>query len=176
MKKVLTGLSAIVLGAGVPVAASAMDADKPAYVGVTLASIQQDDRFFGTDEFSTQDIFVRVGGRISEHFSSELRAGTTINDKSAGGAEFNHDYHFGGYLKLRHEFDGMSPYLIAGYGFGKETVTLGGSASETFSSEAYGAGVDFMADRLGVSLEYLVHYKIGSVTRQGLSIGIFRTF
>ena len=176
MKKVLTGLIAMVLGAGVPVAASAMDVERPAYVGVSLASIQQDDRFFGTDEFSTKDVFVRVGGRISDHFSSELRAGTTLSDKSVGGTTFNHDYHFGGYLKARHEFEGMSPYLIVGYGFGKETVTLGGSASETFSSEAYGAGIDFMADRLGVSLEYLIHYKIGSMTRQGLSIGIFRTF
>lgn len=182
MKKFLAVACAFWLGTMFStIVAAQVDDTGSVQLGVNLANIKQDNRFPGflgnDDTFNTTDIFFRLSGRINHYFSSELRLGTTVSDKSSGGNSLTHDYHAGGYLKLRKDLGSLSPYLVAGYTYGQETADIQQSSTSTFSSESYGVGADVLFNgSFGLNFEYMIYYDISSVERKGFSLGVFRTF
>lgn len=152
------------------------------FVGINYTRLQQNDRFFGHDRFSTGELFGRIGGHINKYVTTEMRIGTTINDKEQGGEKYRFDYHIGGYVELGYQFHLLRPYLLLGYTFGEEKATLYNNVQyKSYKSHvhdvSYGAGVDlYLSKKIGINAEYVQYYDIGNVTFKGPSAGVFYRF
>lgn len=152
------------------------------FVGLNYTQLEQNDRYFGSDRFDTGELFARIGGHVNKYFTTELRLGTTVDDKSKGDTSYRFDYHVGAYAELGYQFSLLRPYLLAGYTFGREQVTRPrGGRDETekdhINDFSYGAGVDlYLSERLGINAEYVRYYDIGNVTYKGPSAGVFYRF
>ena len=177
MRKLVLGAA---LGAAVCVAPSMAMAS--GFVGLNYTRLQQNDRYFGGDRFTTGEVFGRIGGRINKYVTTELRVGTTLNDKSEGKTRYQFNYHAGVYLDLGYQFRMLRPYLLLGYTFGEEEYTQDNNGSYVSQTHhlhdySYGAGVDFyLGKRLGINAEYVQYYDIGNITYKGPSAGIFYRF
>ena len=144
------------------------------YIGISYAQLEQYDRFFGGDRFDTDEVFLRLGGRLTDIFETELRAGMTARSESQGNVDFSHDYIVTGLLRAGYTFGFVRPYVAAGYTFGKERLKVGtDELSETFRDRSYGGGVDILlGDRLGVNVELMQYYDMGNLRLQGYSAGL----
>jgi len=181
MKKVIASVAVAVLGycSVAQAQAQAQAQDFPqGYVGVSYADLEQNDRFFGKDRFSTGDVFFRLGGYLNEIFDAELRVGTTLSTKSGNGMEFGHDYLASMFLRAGYAFGPVKPYVAVGYSYGKERLDLGNrEVTDTFDDPSYAVGVDIgVGERLGVNLELTQYYDIGNVTLKGPSAGVIWRF
>lgn len=152
------------------------------FVGVNYTRLQQNDRYFGGDRFSTGEVFGRIGGHINKYVTTELRLGTTLSDKSQGKTRYQFNYNAGVYMELGYQFKMLRPYLLAGYTFGEEKFQKETNGTYTNESHhlhdySYGAGVDFyLGQQLGINAEYIQYYDIGNITYKGPSVGMFYRF
>lgn len=168
----------LVLGAalGAAILTSPSVAMAGGFVGLNYTRLQQNDRFFGKDHFDTGELFGRIGGHVNKYFTTEMRVGTTINEKTQGDKKYRFNYHIGAYVELGYQTRLVRPYLLLGYTYGQEQVTLSRSKEEKSSVNdvSYGAGVDlYLSERLGINAEYVQYYDIGNVTYKGPSVGVF---
>ncbi|MCH8542367.1 MAG: porin family protein [Alcanivorax sp.] len=150
------------------------DAPYQGYIGISYAQLEQYDRFFGGDRFDTGEVFVRLGGRLTDIFDSEIRLGSTIQTQSNAVFEFRHDYIITGLLRAGYSFGAFRPYIAAGYTFGQERLKIGSDeVTDTFRDVSYGGGVDVsLGERLGLNVEMLNYYEIGNLRLQGPSAGV----
>src|SRR5690606_2056248 len=149
------------------------------YVGVSYADLEQNDRFFGDDRFSTDEVFVRLGGRLNDVFEAELRAGTTASPKEQGNVEFKHNYLVSGFLRAGYTMGPVRPYVAVGYTYGEEKLDAGGAGSgdKTFNDTSFAVGVDVnVTQQLGINVELTQYYDIGNVTLKGPSAGVIWRF
>lgn len=150
------------------------------YIGVNYAQLEQDDRFFGGEDFDTGDVFVRLGGHINEYFAGELRIGTTLESEEDTGAglEFRHDSVVSALLRLQYKFGAFKPYAVAGMSRIDESLdTNTGSNSSSFNDATFGAGFDFaLGEKFGLNVEYLQLSDDAGVKRIGPSVGVFMNF
>lgn len=177
MRKFIWGSALSLLGAFVPAFSFA-----DGYIGLNYTQLEQEDRFFGEGEFDTGEVFARLGGHVNRYFATELRLGSTLNDKSEGGEEYRFNYHVGAYVQLGYQFDFWRPYSLLGYTYGEEEATLNNNiryddATATIKDTSYGAGVDInIGENLGLNAEYVQYYDIGDVSFKGPSAGVFYKF
>lgn len=176
MKKSLASLLAGVALIGAS-AAQAYDG----FVGINYINMEQNDRFFGEERFTTGDVMVRFGGQINEYFLSELRLGATAAPKEEGNVKFSNDYYVGPFLRVQKPMGIFTPYAGVGYMWLKERVKSGGTATAKLSDMTYGIGFDIgLGERLGVNAEYFVlSYDgdpRGQIDRKGPSLGVFYKF
>lgn len=131
--------------------------------------------FNGGDDFETSDVFLRLGGRITPWFASELRLGTTVDDFSDGGETYRYDFHAGAFVRLDYNWWQLTPYLIGGLTSGqRELDSLG---SESFVSYSYGAGLEIdVYANWGLQLEYMQLYAGEDFEPEMLSAGIYFRF
>ena len=95
---------------------------------------------------------IRVGGKINDHFVSELRVGATIVPEEEGGQEYRNDYFVGGFLRVQKQFGGFVPYVGLSYTYIKESFD---DASATLQDLGYAGGFDIcIGERLGLNVEY----------------------
>lgn len=149
------------------------------YVGLSYADLEQNDRFFGKDRFSTGEAIFRLGGHLNEIFDAELRAGATVSPKEKGDVEFKHDYLISGFLKAGYSFGAVRPYVAVGYTYGREKLDAGpaGREDKSFNDTSYAVGVDVSLGRqLGLNVELTQYYDIGNVTLKGPSAGVIWRF
>lgn len=176
MKKVVAVVAVVALGC----VGMAQAQDFPqGYVGVSYADLEQNDRFFGKDRFSTNEVFFRLGGRLTEIFEAELRAGTTVSPEEKGGVEFQHNYLVSGFLRAGYAIGPVRPYVAVGYTYGEEKLDAGGAGSDdkTFNDASYAVGVDLnVSQQLGINIELTQYYDIGNVTLKGPSAGVIWRF
>jgi len=122
---------------------------------------------------------VRAGIDFTSFLALEGRAGVGVNSDERGPAEFDLDRLYGGYLKLSVPIAGvLSPYAIAGYSEvrGKASV-LGVSATETYSDESYGVGVDAsVAGVIGLNVEYMRYLDENNSELNAVSVGVRSSF
>ena len=150
------------------------------YYGINYAQIDQDDRFFGGDTFSTGEVYGRLGGHINHYVAGEMRLGTTVTPKedTALDTKFQNKRWYSLLARLQYPVSVFTPYLVGGYSSVKEQVSVGGtSANATFTTTStLGAGIDLTFKRWGINLEYLQLANEDNVSRKGPSAGIFFTF
>lgn len=166
------------VGAALLVLLPSMVAADDGFAGISYTQLDQNDRFFGDDNFDTGEVFGRLGAAINDYFSAEMRLGTTLADKSEGGGEYRFNYHVGGYVSLGYSFGNIRPYVMAGYTFGEEEIEVAGEAhSDTIDDLSYGVGADVIfGEHLGANVEYTQYYDIGNVTYKGPSVGLVYQF
>lgn len=152
------------------------------YMGINYAVLEQDNRFapnFSGEEFDTGDLFFRLGGDITEVFSSELRVGRTVAPKEENEFEFQNNYIVGAYLRIDYEMNFLKPYVVIGGIRGEESLEGPGGidAEESFDDVSGGVGLDLQfGDHLGLNMEYTHYYDINDVTLRGPSAGVYWAF
>lgn len=161
----------------------AVSAQAGAYLSLGYAQHKQDDRFFGGDTFDTGDVVVKLGGEVNRWFGVEMRAGTTANsnkDDLRGlpgvEGEYRMRYFYGAYARLNLANPTfVTPYILGGHTWSEEKLKVhapgGGSYTDTWDDNSYGAGLDFsLSRRFGLNLEYMF-YRINddNVTIKGPS-------
>jgi hypothetical protein len=149
------------------------------FVGINYAELEQHDRFFGDDRFSTGEIMLRAGGYLSPNFVAELRIGTTVMEEESGGVRFRNEHFVTGLLRIQKEFGPITPYLGVGYSAVKEELPTGGDYE--FQDWSYAIGLDLMlGEKLGINGEIFVLSLDGepnnNVDRKGPSVGVFYKF
>lgn len=149
------------------------------FVGINYAELEQNDRFFGGDRFSTGEIMVRAGGYLNPNFVAELRVGTTAMEEEEAGIRFRNEYFVTGMLRVQKEFGPITPYLGLGYSKVKEQLPAG--QSYEFYDWSYAVGLDLMlGDHLGINGEIFVlslnSDPQNNIDRKGPSVGIFYKF
>ena len=178
MKKLSAALlvTALSLGSSATVLAS----ERPAYLGVSYYQMTQDeDRFFGEDDFSTGELMVRFGGRVTSWLSTEWRAGRTISPEEVDDDEFLHRYMWGVYARLGIPLGRLHPYILGGYTRGQEVFKddVEGTSKGRFGEYSYGVGLDVDVTRsIGVNIEYFHIYDVNSVTLDGPGMGLYWRF
>ncbi|MFN3713797.1 MAG: outer membrane beta-barrel protein [Alcanivoracaceae bacterium] len=176
MKNSLRNVMLLAAIGATPLVASATE-EGIGYIGVNYFQVETDDRFFGGDSVDTGDLVIRVGGKLTETFTSELRVGMTAVPEEQGGIEYKNDYYIGGMLRMQKAYAGFTPYLGISYTFIKESLTGAGSA--TLRDFGYAAGADIrLGEKLGVNLEYWVMTgdPTNDIDRKGPSVGVFYRF
>lgn len=173
MKRILGALAIGVFGLGV----SAAQAD--AYLSLGYGHHEQDDRFYGHDRFKTGEAIAKLGGRVTDWFTVEMRTGTTVKDKKGElrglgvDGKYRVNYFYGAYIKLGlPNASAFTPYVIGGYTEGKEEMkTRLGNEDQKFYDSSYGAGLDMdLTQRVGLNLEYMFYYDKDNVTLKGPSL------
>jgi hypothetical protein len=176
MKNTLRNVTLIAAIGVMPVVASAVE-ENAGYIGVNYFQVETYDRFFGGDRVDTGDLVIRVGGKLTETFTSELRLGMTVLPEEQGNIEYKNDYYIGGMLRMQKAYAGFTPYLGISYTFIKESLTGAGSA--TLRDFGYAAGADIsLGEKLGVNLELwmMTGDPTNDIDRKGPSVGVFYKF
>lgn len=176
MKNSVRNLMLAVAMGGAPVVASAVE-DSMGYVGVNYFQVDTYDRFFGGDRVDTGDLVIRVGGKLTEFFTSELRVGMTAFPEEQGNIEYKNDYYIGGMLRMQKAYAGFTPYVGVSYTFIKESLTGAGSA--TLRDFGYAAGADInLGEKIGLNLEFwmMTGDPTNDIDRKGPSVGVFYKF
>lgn len=151
------------------------------YLGINWAQFSQrpDPALQGFNQgrrFETDDLQLRLGGRIAPNFASELRAGTSlVEHKDATGASYKNRY-YGSYVLRTHlTLWRFQPYLAANYSYGERELSSLGSGR--LSGFGYAAGVDIKVfGPVGINLEYARPYATEKLDPQVLSGGILWSF
>lgn len=179
MKKGFIGLVAGVIAS---LGCVAQAADSNAYIGINYMLLEQESRFGGADDIETGETLVRFGGEISDHFSSELRLGTTTTSAEDGVAKFKQVYSMGGLLRLRKEFGALTPYVGLGYMWSREKLSRAGALTgeREVSDVAAAVGLDIsLGEKLGLNVEYFAQSMEAfgaDINRNGPSAGLFWRF
>lgn len=161
----------------------------PGYLGVNFSYYEQEpEKIFsglnGGKSFETNDVHLRLGGRISNYFASELRLGGLRDEWTQGNHRYRYDYHLSAHLRANYPLGFLVPYVQLGYSVGQRSVTfpdedldLDWRGQETLASYSYGAGIDLLlGNRLGVNLEYAHPYPQESTAPTMVSGGLFFRF
>lgn len=178
MKKLSAGLLALVFG----MAANSvvLADDKAAYLGLSYYQLMQDeDRFFGEEDFSTGELMLRFGGKVTSWLGAEWRAGRTIVSEEVDDDEYYHRYILGLYLKLGMDVGPLYPYVIGGYTRGREIFRddAAGTSKGIFGEYSVGAGFDLdITDSIGINVEYFHVYDVNDVTLSGPGAGLYWRF
>lgn len=179
MKRVLGALLVLVFGVSAQWA-HAGDYQAVGYIGANYAILEQDDRFFGEEDFDTGELIGRIGGHVNKYFAGEMRVGSTIGPEESkdGSVEFVHQYYYTGLIRLQYPMGALTPYLVAGYSkINEEISTSSSSTSASFSDTSAGIGTDIgLGQRWGINLEYFQLSDKDDVARKGASFGLFLTF
>ena len=174
MKKVLGSAA----GAALIMVSSLAQAN--GYIGVNYSQMEQDAPYFGTEDFDTGDVHVRLGGHINELFAGELRVGTTLDSEedTAANLEFRHDSIVSLLLRLQYKMGAFQPYAVAGVSRIEESLDGGtGSLTGSFTDASFGVGFDFaLGDTWGLNAEYFQLADDSGIKRIGPSVGIFMNF
>ena len=176
MKKVLGSAA----GAALIMVSSLAQAN--GYIGVNYSQMEQDADYFGTEDFDTGDVHVRLGGHINELFAGELRVGTTLDSEEAANTEYRHDSIISLLLRMQYKMGAFQPYAVAGVSRIEEsldggTPPLTGSISRSFTDASFGVGFDFaLGETWGLNAEYLQLSDDSGIKRIGPSVGIFMNF
>lgn len=149
------------------------------FIGINYAQIEQNDRFFGDDKFSTGEIMLRVGGYLNPNFVAELRIGTTALEEEEAGVRFRNEYFVTGMLRAQKEIGPLTPYL--GLGYSKVNEQLPSGDSYEFYDWSGAVGLDLMlGEQLGINGEIFLLTLNGkpenNIDRKGPSVGIFYRF
>ncbi len=146
--------------------------------GATAAGFNQG------ESFSTQDLWLRLGGRISDHFATELRWGKTFNRKTSrepgSKGRYKNNHHYGGYLLAGYPIHQFQPYVVVGHTWGKRSLTFSSTAagdtrkgSQRLSSFSYGLGLNWaLSPRWVVNAEYLYLYPNEDVKAVASQLGL----
>ena len=148
------------------------------FIGINYTQLEQDDRFFGSDDFDTGEVFARLGGHINEYVSAEMRLGTTLTDEASDNSNYRFNYHAGAYLGLGYRFGSVRPYALVGFTAAEEKIERAvRTFKNTIEDVSYGVGADVIfGEHLGVNVEYTQYYDIGDVTYKGPSVGLVHQF
>lgn len=182
MKKLLAAAIVSLAAISLPLAAQA-----EAYLGINYTQIKQDNRFSpafesGKDDFTTGDVFIRLGGVVNKYVSAEMRVGSTAAEKKDGNATYRFNYNAGLYGKLSLPLGFINLYSLLGYTWGEEQMTTEVGNNKTrekghLHDWSIGSGVDInLGKHLGINAEYTVYYDIGNTQFMGPSAGIFYRF
>lgn len=185
MKKLLAATLCSLAALSFPLAAQA-----EAYFGINYTQLKQDNRFSnnvppfeaGKDDFSTGDVFLRLGGVINKYVSAEMRVGSTAADKTDGDLTYRFNYNAGLYGKLSLPLGFINIYSLVGYTWGEEQMTTEVGNTKTrdkghLHDWSLGSGIDInLGKHLGINAEYTVYYDIGNVQFMGPSAGVFYRF
>lgn len=178
MKKLSAGLLALVLG--ITGATMAQANERPAYLALSYYQLTQDeDRFFGEEDFSTGEGMVRFGGHITSWLAAEWRAGRTVTKEDTDESEYYHRYLLGLYAKLGFQAGPVYPYVLGGYTRGREIFKddTVGTSKGIFGEWSVGAGVDIdITEAIGINVEYFHVYEIGDVKLSGPGAGLYWRF
>lgn len=178
MKKVLGSAA----GAALIMVSSLAQAN--GYIGVNYAQLEQDDRFFGGENFETGEAIGRLGGHINSYFAGELRIGTTVAPEedveviTTLETEVRHEYYISALLRLHYKMGVITPYVAAGVSRVNEKLeNSAGSDSSTEMDTSFAAGFDLnLGERWGINAEYFQLADINGAKRVGPSVGIFFNF
>ncbi|MCB1836984.1 MAG: porin family protein [Alcanivoracaceae bacterium] len=154
------------------------------YIGVNYAQLEQDDRFFGGENFETGEAIARLGGHINPYFAGELRVGTTVVPEedtevvTTLETEVRHEYYISAMLRLHYKMGFITPYVAAGVSRVSEKLeNSAGSDSSTEMDTSYAAGIDLnFGERWGLNAEYFQLADINGAKRIGPSVGFFFNF
>ena len=187
-----TALSALLAITALPSYASPA-ALPPGYLGIQYSLYEHEPEALLThlnkgSSFDVNELTLRLGGRITSYFSSELRVSGLRETWDEQGQSLRYDYQGGAYLRAHLPIYFIEPYVLAGYTLGRRSITypltetglqLGELVSEreTLQSYSLGAGVDLnLGSHLAVSLEYLQPYIGEDMAPEVVSLGFMVRF
>lgn len=138
-----------------------------------------DDLGFPNGELTNNALQLRLGGRVSNWFATELRVATDLERPEENGWRFKQDYQVGALARIDAHWQIVSPYLVTGVLHGRRSLKrpVMGTAHENYTDLALGLGMDLMITReLGFNLEYLRYADLGSDAYKVASAGLVYRF
>ena len=162
----------------------------PGYLGINYGHYQQKpEKILANlnqgESLDTAELHLRLGGRISDYFASELRFGGLRDEWSQGNYSYRYDYHLSAHLRANYPLGFLVPYVQLGYSLGQRSVVFPSpdgsgfdrSGKETLASYSYGAGLDvLLGQRFGINLEYAHPYPQENTAPTVVSGGLFFRF
>ncbi|MFK7160589.1 outer membrane beta-barrel protein [Marinospirillum sp. MEB164] len=138
-----------------------------------------DDLGFPNGELTNNALQLRLGGRVSNWFATELRVATDLERPEENGWRFKQDYQLGALARIDAHWQIVSPYLVTGVLHGRRSLKrpVVGTEHENYTDLALGLGMDLMITReLGFNLEYLRYADLGSDAYKVTSAGLVYRF
>lgn len=171
------GVSALTLG-GV----TAQAETSKVYFGGNIAALKYTESRID-DDATLRSLYGRLGIKINDNFSGELRAGMGLRDetlnRSGSDVSIELDHMYGAYIRGGFQAnDEISPYVILGYTGGELISSEPGSPTVTTSTSdiSMGFGLDFLVDNLTVNIEYMRYLNKDGVKVSGPAFGISSSF
>lgn len=179
MKKLYVAMMAAIVSVGAATTAQAFEDSKTGYVGISYGEHTQKTQLLDKGKATTDNIFLRLGGTISDVFSSELKLG--FNTKKASGdssignnMSVKNNYIATALLRAGHDIGVFRPYVAAGYSFAKEKAQSdAGKMKASAHGLSYGAGIDAsVSNDVVLNVEWLQLVERSSVDLKGWTVGV----